>query len=136
MRSQRLLAREVTKHNLDPILLQSIRFHSSDHENAGDVQKPTDVYSLYEQFPFWGARLQSLWTEAEEPTPTTFIGKLSDRKKSPRFTYWCGVLTLTVALMFGIVATILAALQVWISYCSWMGDTPVRGCGLKNAMGG
>lgn len=134
MRSQRLLAKEVARHNLDPILLQPIRFHASDHQNAGDVQKPTDVYGLYEQFPFWGARLQNLWAEAEEPTPTSFIGKLSDRKKSPRFMYWCGVLTLTVAVMFGIVSTILAALQVWISYCSWMGD--VSGCGLKQSVGG
>ena len=135
-RSQRLLAKEVAKYKLDPTLLEPVRFRfrSPHHENAGHIQKPTDIFGLYEEFPFWGARLQRLWAEAEEPTPTSFFGKLSDRKKSPRFMYWCGLIALTVAVVFGILSTILAALQVWVSYCSWMGD--VRGCGLKNSVAG
>jgi hypothetical protein len=121
---------------LDPVLLRTVQFHASTSDDADDVQKLTDVHSLYDQFPFWGARLQILWQEAEEPTPTSFIGRLGDRKKSPRFMWWCGLMALAVAIMFGIVSTVLAAAQVWISYCSWMGDAKVLWCGLKEGNGG
>ncbi|KAK4165506.1 hypothetical protein QBC43DRAFT_208455 [Cladorrhinum sp. PSN259] len=129
--SQRLLAADVQNEGLDPMLLRTVQFHASTFDDVDDVQELTDVHSLYDQFPFWGARLQILWQEAEEPTPTSFIGKLSDRKKSPRFMWWCGLMAIAVAIMFGIVGTVLAALQVWISYCSWMDDANVFGCGLK-----
>jgi len=134
-RSQCILAREVTRRGLDPALLQSLRFHPSDHDSPSDARKPTDFCGLYQRFPFWAARLHDLWAEADDPAPVSYIGRLTERKKSPRFMYWCGVMAVAVAILFGVVATILAALQVWISYCSWLDDPSVHGCGLKSRVG-
>ncbi|KAK3314078.1 hypothetical protein B0H66DRAFT_643524 [Apodospora peruviana] len=133
IRSRRLLAKEVALHELDPALLQTLQFQSSDHESPSDVQRATDIHSLYQRFPYWAARLHELWAEADDPEPTSYIGKYTERKKSPRFMYWCGVLGIMVAIMFGIVSTVLGCLQVWISYCSWVNDSSIRGCGLKKA---
>ena len=110
-RSRLLLLREISKHGLNPTLRESLS-QSSDHENPGDVQQPTDIHSLYKRFPFWAGNLLNLRAEAEDPKPTGYFSKLGDRKKSPRFMYWCGVLALSVAIMFGIVSTMLGALQV------------------------
>jgi len=49
--------------------------------------------------------------------------KWSDRRKSPRFMYWAGVLALVLAFLFGIFATVLGVLRVWISYCGWKGPS-------------
>ncbi|RYP20572.1 hypothetical protein DL765_002729 [Monosporascus sp. GIB2] len=82
-RSQRLLAKEVTKHALDPMLLQSLQFQPSDHESPSDARKPTDIHGLYQRFPFWAARLHDLWAEADDPVPVSYIGKFTEKKKSP-----------------------------------------------------
>ncbi|KAK4209730.1 hypothetical protein QBC37DRAFT_429942 [Rhypophila decipiens] len=127
-RTRRFLEKEVALRKLDPFLLDFLQTESSaDHETPSDVQRPTDIHGLYKQFPFWAARLQQLCSEAEDPEPTSSIGKYTERRKSPRFTYWCGLVAIMVAIAFGLVSTVLAALQVWISYCSWMDDSSVKG---------
>jgi hypothetical protein len=87
-----------------------------------------DVTSLSERFPHWGKRLYFLWLEADNPAPVTMAGRWSDSRKSPRFTYWAGVIALSIAIVFGVFATILSALQVWISYCAWRGSTLAGVC--------
>jgi hypothetical protein len=80
---------------------------------------PDDIRSLIDKFPYWNERLYNLWREADDPTPITRLGWWSESKKSPRFTYWAGVVALSFAIFFVVMATILSGLQVWISYCTW-----------------
>lgn len=130
VKSRRIINTEVTRHNLDPSFLQPFQSRSLEHQSPEDAKRPADVKDLYKKFPFWAVRLQNLWEEADNPSPLTYIGKLTDRNKSPRFTYWCTVVGITIAIMFGVMSSLLGALQVWISYCSWMGDPGIRGCSL------
>ena len=76
------------------------------------------MQDLFERFPYWGERLYKILKEVEDLTPMTWYEKWFDRCKSPCYTYWVGFIALGFALFFGITATILGALQVWISYCS------------------
>jgi hypothetical protein len=46
-----------------------------------------------------------------------------------------GVLALMLAFLFGIFATVLGALQVWISYCSWKGPSAGWACQTKDIIG-
>ena len=98
------------------------------HEYPGDASLLEDMQDLFERFPYWGERLYKVLKEVEDPTPMTWYEKWSDRRKSPRYTYWAGVIALGFALFFGITATILGALQVWISYCSWQGEAVGHSC--------
>jgi hypothetical protein len=93
---------------------------------------PEYTHDLFEQYPYWSDRLYKLLKEANDPSPTTWYEHWSDRKKSPRYTYWAGIIALSLALFFGVLATILGALQVWISYCSWQGDAAGRVCKMHN----
>ena len=131
LKSRRIINTEVTRHNLDPSFLQPFQSRSLEHQIPEDANQPADVKDLYIKFPYWAARLDKLWAEAENPSPLTYIGKLTDRNKSPRFTYWCTVVGITIAVIFGAVSSLLGALQVWISYCSWMDNPLVWGCGQK-----
>ena len=76
------------------------------------------MQDLFERFPYWGERLYKILKEVEDLTPMTWYEKWSYRRNSPRYTYRAGVIASGFALFFGITATILGALQVWISYCS------------------
>jgi hypothetical protein len=69
----------------------------------------------------------------ENPTPVTRIERWSDKRKSARWATWWVVLGLLFAVLFGFAATALGAVQVWISYCSWLDDPTVRGCSAKSA---
>ncbi|KAM7195017.1 hypothetical protein V8F33_006886 [Rhypophila sp. PSN 637] len=129
--SRTLLEKEVTKHNLDAFFLRPFPSSSSQsavHEHPQDALDPDDVRSLYRKYPYWAERLYSLWKEAEDPTPVTMVERWSESRKNPRFTYWCTVVSLSIAIAFGAVATMLGALQVWISYCSWLDDPGVALC--------
>lgn len=127
-RSRLLLGKEVNHHSLDPSLLKSPPPDNSYHETQLDALLPRSVPALYQRFPYWGERLYDLWMETEDPTPITTVGKWSDSKKSGRYIYWAGFLALVIAVLFGIAATVLAALQVWISWCSWVDDQSWPGC--------
>ncbi len=70
----------------------------------------------------------------ENPTPVTRIERWSDKRKSARWTTWWVVLGLLFAVLFGFAATALGAVQVWISYCSWLDDPTVRGCSAKSVL--
>lgn len=127
-KSRFLLQQDVSSKGLDPRLLVPFQPYHGYHETPRDVLLPETVRDLYERFPHWGDRLYLLWKEAEDPTPITAMGKWSDSNKSPRFMYWAGVIAVSIAIFFGIVATVLGALQVWISYCSWTNDPTISGC--------
>ncbi|KAI9755414.1 MAG: hypothetical protein M1815_005049 [Lichina confinis] len=122
------LAKEIAMNNLDHCLSDSLHFYQGFHDDAGTAALPEDTHELFEQFPHWGKRLQRILREVEDPTPMAWHEKWSDRRKSPRFTYWAAVIALSVALLFGIAATVLGALQVYISYCSWQEDANKPGC--------
>lgn len=119
--SQDLLDREIRAKNLDPGLAAS-RLVQQHHEHPRDALQPVNVSLLGEKFPHWGERLYMLWQESENPAPVSRIGKWSESRKSPRFTWWAGVIALSIAVFFGLLATLLSAVQVWISYSSWKND--------------
>ena len=128
VKSRQLLNKEISTKSLDPRLLTSFQFYHGFHEYPGDTSLPEDMQDLFEHFPYWGERLYEVLKEVEDPIPMTWYEKWSDRRKSPRYTYWAGVIALGFALFFSITATILGALQVWISYCSWQGEAVGHSC--------
>jgi hypothetical protein len=123
--SQAILQGEVLRYGLDKSFLKPFPAHYGDHEHPRDALDPEDIWSLYQKYPYWADRLYALWKEADDPTPITMIERWSESRKNPRFTYWCTVVSLIIAISFGIVATVLSAVQVWISYCSWISD-PIK----------
>ncbi|KAK8071175.1 hypothetical protein PG997_011378 [Apiospora hydei] len=127
-RSRTLLEKDVNYYGLDPSLLEPLPPDHSYHETQRDALLPRSVSALYQRFPYWGERLYDLWIEAEDPTPITTVGKWSDSKKSGRYVYWAGFVALVIAILFGVAATVLAALQVWISWCGWVDDPSRPGC--------
>ncbi|RWA11831.1 hypothetical protein EKO27_g3287 [Xylaria grammica] len=129
--SRAILEKEVQKHQLDKYFLSLFYARPREHERPADALDPTDVRSLYEKYPYWADRLFELWREADDPTPTTRVERWAEARRNPRFTYWCTVVSIMIAISFGIVATALAAVQVWISWCSWIDDPSVPQCGYK-----
>ena len=134
--SRAILEREVQNHELDRYFLDRFDLDPRDHERPSDALDPTDVRSLYEKYPYWADRLYELWREADDPTPTTRIERWTEARRNPRFTYWCAVISIVIAILFGMIATSLAAVQVWITWCEWIEDPSVAQCGYKKANGG
>jgi len=126
--SQAML-REAAKQ--DPSFDGGFSVFSQRHEVPRDARNPETMGDLYRKFPRWGERLDVLWKEVENPTAVTRIERWSERRKGPRWNAWWVVLGLVFAGLFGLVASILGALQVWISYCSWRDDPAVAGCSAK-----
>ncbi|KAK0733218.1 hypothetical protein B0T26DRAFT_745285 [Lasiosphaeria miniovina] len=120
--SRSILEREVARHQLDPSFLEPSRLQAEHHNNYRDALDSADVRSLYEKYPYWGDRLYDLWKEADDPTPVTAVERWSEARRNPRFTYWCTVVSVSIAIAFGMAATALGAIQVWISYCGWVDD--------------
>lgn len=133
--SRAILEREVQNHELDRYFLDRFDLDPRDHERPSDALDPTDVRSLYEKYPYWADRLYDLWREADDPTPTTRIERWTEARRNPRFTYWCAVISIVIAILFGMIATSLAAVQVWITWCEWIDDPSVAQCGYKKANG-
>jgi hypothetical protein len=128
--ASRVILRDAAKR--DPAFAEGFSVFSQRHEGPRDARKPETIADLYKKFPHWGERLDVLWKEIENPTPVTRVERWSDKRKSARWTTWWVVLGLVFAVMFGLTATILGAMQVWISYCSWLDDPMVRGCSAKS----
>ncbi|KAF4773450.1 hypothetical protein HER10_EVM0000437 [Colletotrichum scovillei] len=128
--SQRILQKWVQRQDLDPDLLKPCLL-SLDHSADQDI--PEDLQDLYMQYPHWAPRLARLLKEVEDPTPTTRWERYAERRKSPRHMYKCALAAFIVAAIFGILATVLAAIQVWISYCAWVEDPKKSLCGAKKA---
>lgn len=126
-RSRAILSASIKNLQADPHL-ESSQFLDRHHDHPQDALQPNDVSSLYRKFPHWGDRLYALWLDANDPAPVSKLGWWSESKKSPRFTYWAGVDALTIAVFFGLLASILSAVQVWITYCAWKNDPMSRGC--------
>jgi len=116
---------------LDPAFSEPFATYSFQHETPRDARNPENIGDLYDKFPRWGERLEVLFKEIENPTPMTRIEKWSEKRKSPRWTTWWVAVGLFVAILFGVAATAIGALQVWISWCSWMDDPTVSGCSAK-----
>jgi hypothetical protein len=118
MRSRAILSRDIKASRLDPCL-ETSHYYQRYHEHPREATQPGDLGSLSSRFPHWSDRLYLLWLEADNPAPVSKVGWWSESKKSPRFTYWAGLIALTFAVFFGVTATMLSALQVWISYRAW-----------------
>ncbi|KAI0141977.1 hypothetical protein BJ166DRAFT_629804 [Pestalotiopsis sp. NC0098] len=129
--SRTILEKEVRDHGLDPYLLVHFYQDSRDHECPRDAIEPRDIKSLYEKYPYWADRLYDLWREADDPTPITTIERWSEARRNPRFTYWCAVVSIILAFTFGMISTGLAAVQVWIAWCDWIGDPTAAQCGYQ-----
>jgi hypothetical protein len=104
---------------------------SEDHETPRDARRLEAIADLYEKFPHWAERLEYLWREVENPRPIGRLDHWTDKRKDSRWSTWWIVLGLVFAILFGLIASVLGALQVWISYCSWMEDPGVLGCSAK-----
>ena len=117
----------------DPAFAGSFSVFTHRHEVPRDARRPENVDDLYRKFPHWGERLDLLWKEIENPTPVTAIERWTDKRKSASWNTWWVVLGLGFAVLFGFAATGLGAVQVWISYCSWMDNPMVHGCSFKSS---
>ncbi|PKS08763.1 hypothetical protein jhhlp_004816 [Lomentospora prolificans] len=131
--SRRILERHVEDRSkrLDGGLLDPFSISTGPHWVRRDAASLADLQSLYVRFPHWNQRIHRLWSELENPTAITRWEKWSDKRKSAWYATWWGVLGIAMALIFGCASILLGALQVWISYCSWIDDDSVVGCGLK-----
>lgn len=74
---------------------------------------------LYRRYPYWARRLHALYEEAEDPTPSSVIGRWAERRRAARHTYWLTVAAFALAIFFGVTSTIVGVLQLWVSYCQW-----------------
>ncbi|KAI3321760.1 hypothetical protein HD806DRAFT_501872 [Xylariaceae sp. AK1471] len=89
----------------------------------GHYQRPlTNRRELYERYPHWALRLHMLLEEVEDPTPLSWAGRWSERRKAARHSFWVTFIAFLIAIVFGITATALGGVQVWISYCQWQGE--------------
>jgi len=128
-----MLEKAIDEQDLDHRLAGPYQISGPTEEDAGSSLLPIYVHELFDVFPHWGDRLYSILQEVAEPTPMSWHEKWSDRRKSPRYMYWAGALALMLAFLFGNFATVLGALQVWISYCSWKGPSAGWACQTKSA---
>ncbi|KAK1700106.1 hypothetical protein BDP55DRAFT_540832 [Colletotrichum godetiae] len=126
--SRRILEKWRDGQNLDTDLLEpcqlSLSLSAEEHPSG-------DLLALYKQYPHWAKQLARLLKEVDDPTPITRWERYAERRKSPRHMYNCALAALIVAAIFGILATALAAVQVWISYCAWVDDPRQSLCGAK-----
>lgn len=123
--SRAILEKEVQREQLDKYFLDRFYQDPRDHERPADALDPSDVRTLYDKYPYWADRLYELWREADDPTPTTRIERWTEARRNPRFAYWCAVMSILIAISIGIIATGLAAIQVWISWRAWLDNRRV-----------
>jgi hypothetical protein len=131
-KSKRLLAQEVASGATDPFLSKLHGEYShSQYENPREMLAPFNTKILHTKFPYFGERLEQLWEEADDPSPTSDHARLLDSRRNPRFTYWCAMVSISIAISFGLLATGIGAVQIWITWCTWMDDSTVAQCGYK-----
>lgn len=82
----------------------------------------TNLKQLVEKYPYWATRLYAILVEVDNPTAISWFGRWSERRKAARHTFSLTYLGIVIAILFGMAATGLAAVSVWISYCDWQGD--------------
>lgn len=92
-----------------------------------------NIADLFEVYPHWAVRLQLIYEEAEDSTPSSAVGRWADRRKGPRHAYWVTVAAFALAILFGISGTVLSALQLWVSYCQWQVPGGGSACGPKQS---
>lgn len=86
------------------------------------AQSITNSKQLFEKYPYWASRLYAILEEVDNPTPLSWFGKWAERRRAARHTFRLTYLGIVIAVLFGMAATGLAAVSVWISYCGWQGD--------------
>lgn len=91
----------------------------------------TNIRELYELFPHWGRRLQALYDEADEPTPSSALEKLAEGKRANWRTYWIAVIALVLAAVFGLLSVVLGTLQLWVAWCQWQVPSGGKACGAR-----
>ncbi|KAM0817567.1 hypothetical protein AB5N19_03373 [Seiridium cardinale] len=98
-------------------------------EKEGAYKRPLiNRRELYQRFPHWALRLDILYEEAEDPTPISWAGRWSERKKGARHSFWVTFGVFVVAIMFGVTTTLLGAVQLWVAFCDWRGGDGGRLC--------
>lgn len=124
--SRKFLKRWIHQHELDERLLEPYPVY--------DKTSPRRLRELYQQYPFWAPQLSQLLEEVNDPTPVTRWERYAKRKRSQAHMYKCAVAALILAAVSGTLATLLAVVQVWISYEAWQDekkDTPSPSRGLQ-----
>lgn len=89
----------------------------SSHQYYGRPIKNSQ--ELFRRYPHWAVRLQVVFEEADDPTPTSQAGMWAERHKASRHSFWITFVAFAVAIAFGIISTCLGVVQIWISYCAW-----------------
>jgi len=74
---------------------------------------------LFKRYPHWAVRLQIIFEEADDPTPTSTIGMWVDRHKASRHSFWITVLAFSVTILFGVISLAIGGAQLWVAYCTW-----------------
>lgn len=76
---------------------------------------PPTLRDLFASFPHWAVKLHFLYAEADDPTPITWAGRWAERRRSSMHAVWLTCVALVAAIAFGALASVLAAVQLWIS---------------------
>lgn len=118
------LEKRIKKQSLDKRLKAPFIFL---HKEDWHSRPLTNRRELYARYPHWAVRLHTIYEEAQDPTPMSWVGRWSERQKAARHTFWLTYLAIVVAVLFGIVSVVLGVFQVWISWCSW-GGNETRAC--------
>ncbi|KAJ4392267.1 hypothetical protein N0V93_005892 [Gnomoniopsis smithogilvyi] len=93
------------------------------------LEEVRDTQKLFELYPHWAIRWQRIHQEAEAPTPVSRLDKWAQRRRDERHAFKVAYLALHLAIGFGVVATVLGVLQLWVSYCQWRVQDGGYGCG-------
>ncbi len=81
---------------------------------------PVRSYSdLVKRYPHWAVRLQMIFEEADDPTPTNTLSRLADRYRASRHSFAITALAFTITILFGLLTLGIGGAQIWIAYCTW-----------------
>ncbi|KAI1109080.1 hypothetical protein F5Y14DRAFT_45169 [Nemania sp. NC0429] len=114
-KTRQLLDTLIENHGFDPDIL---RYES------------TDLRSLQEenlQYVYFANRLSELYNEVQDPSPQTWLDKQLERRSSARYMMLATLVGVLLALLLGIAALTLSAVQTWITYQAWKHPVPQPG---------
>ncbi|KAI1161583.1 hypothetical protein F5B18DRAFT_429618 [Nemania serpens] len=106
-KSRQLLGALVRSHAFDP---DSLRFESS-------ALRGLQEESL--RYVYFADRLSELYEEVQSPQPRTWLDKQLQRHSSARYMMLTTLVGVLLALLLGVAALTVSAVQTWITYQAW-----------------
>jgi len=89
---------------------ETLRFDSS------SIRRPEEKSIKYRYF---GARLLDLHAELQDPTPRGLVEKWLQRRSGARYVMLATLIGVIFAVILGMCALALSALQTWIAWQQW-----------------